>query len=222
MKTSVARFASAFAGFALIAVAGAVGAAELKVFSTTALTEVWQELKPRFEARGHKLELVLQPSGAIGKRVAGGEAGDAIVSTTAGIEGLEKSGKIAAGTTRACEFRHGSGGAERRTQARYFHCRGVQEHAAGGEIGRLLRSGWRRRERCCVREAAQGSRHRRGGQCQGETRPRHSECRIPDQRRIRHRDPADSGVDDDPWRGHRGAASAPPPRACFTSCSSAS
>jgi molybdate transport system substrate-binding protein len=80
--------------------AGAALCADLKVFSTTAFTELWQELKPKFEARGHKLELVLQPSGAIGKRISGGEAGDAIVSTTAGVEGLAKGGKIAAGTTR--------------------------------------------------------------------------------------------------------------------------
>ena len=85
---------------ALLGASGAAAAADLKVFSTTALTEIWHELKPKFEARGHKLELALQPSGAIGKRVAGGEAGDVIVSTTAGIEALDKGGKIAAGTTR--------------------------------------------------------------------------------------------------------------------------
>ena len=100
MKNCLSRIASALAAFALLAAADAAGAADLKVFSTTAFTEIWQELKPKFEARGHKLELVLQPSGAIGKRIAGGEAGDAIVSTTAGVESLEKSGKIAAGTTR--------------------------------------------------------------------------------------------------------------------------
>ena len=100
MKTRLPRIASLLAAAALAAAAGAACAADLKVFSTTALTELWQELKPKFEAQGHKLELVLQPSGAIGKRIAGGEAGDAIVSTTAGIEGLDKGGKIAAGTTR--------------------------------------------------------------------------------------------------------------------------
>jgi molybdate transport system substrate-binding protein len=85
---------------ALLGASGAAAAADLKVFSTTALTEIWHELKPKFEARGHKLELALQPSGAIGKRVAGGESGDVIVSTTTGIEALDKAGKIAAGTTR--------------------------------------------------------------------------------------------------------------------------
>jgi len=92
---------SALAALVLVAFAGAAGAADLKVFSTTAFTEIWHELKPKFEARGHKLELVLQPSGALSKRIAGGETGDAIVSTSAGIDGLDKGGKIAAGTTRA-------------------------------------------------------------------------------------------------------------------------
>lgn len=96
MKLTFARGAA----LALALHAGTAFCADLKVFSTTAFSELWQELKPKFEARGHKLELVLQPSGAIGKRIAGGEAGDAIVSTTAGVEGLDKGGKIAAGTTR--------------------------------------------------------------------------------------------------------------------------
>jgi molybdate transport system substrate-binding protein len=97
MKTRLTRIASALAAFAF---AGAAGAADLKVFSTTALTEIWHELKPKFEARGHRLELVLQPSGALGKRIGGGESGDVIVSTTAGVEALDKSGKLAPGTTR--------------------------------------------------------------------------------------------------------------------------
>jgi molybdate transport system substrate-binding protein len=85
---------------ALLGASSAAAAADLKVFSTTALTEIWHELKPKFEARGHKLELALQPSGALAKRVMGGEAGDAIVTTTAGLESLAKAGKAAAGTTR--------------------------------------------------------------------------------------------------------------------------
>ena len=60
MKTHLPRIASALTALALLAAAGAAGAADLNVFSTTALTEIWQELKPKFEARGHKLELALQ------------------------------------------------------------------------------------------------------------------------------------------------------------------
>lgn len=53
----------------------AAGAAELKVLSTIALTEAWHDLKPAFEARGHKLTLVLATSGEPGKRVSAGETG---------------------------------------------------------------------------------------------------------------------------------------------------
>lgn len=100
MKTRLPRIACTLAALAFLAAAGTARAADLKVFSTTALTEIWHELQPKFEARGHKLELVLQPSGALGKRIGGGEAGDVIVSTTAGVEALEKNGKIVSGTTR--------------------------------------------------------------------------------------------------------------------------
>jgi len=100
MEKNLTRIAAA-AALAFTFLSGAAGAAELKVFSTTAFTELWHELKPKFEARGHKLELVLQPSGALGKRISAGETGDAIVSTSAGVDGLTKNGKIAAGTTRA-------------------------------------------------------------------------------------------------------------------------
>lgn len=81
--------------------AGAALAADLKVLSTIALTDAWHELKPMFEARGHKLELALQTSGALGKRIEAGETGDIIVSTTAGVAQLEKSGKALAGTSKA-------------------------------------------------------------------------------------------------------------------------
>ena len=100
MNIRLPRLATVLAAAALMA-AGAAGAADLKVFSTTAFTELWHELKPKFEARGHKLDLVLQPSGALSKRIGAGETGDAIVSTGQGIDGLEKGGKIAAGTVRA-------------------------------------------------------------------------------------------------------------------------
>jgi molybdate transport system substrate-binding protein len=76
-------------------------AADLKVFSTTALTELWPELKPKFEARGHKLNLVLEPSGALNKRILGGEAGDAIVSVSASVDVLVKGGKADTATVKA-------------------------------------------------------------------------------------------------------------------------
>jgi molybdate transport system substrate-binding protein len=76
----------------------AAAAAELKVLTTPALHAVWDELAPKFEATGHKLTMVYAPSGAIAKRIAEGEAADLIVSTTSGVDGLIKDGKVIAGT----------------------------------------------------------------------------------------------------------------------------
>jgi len=83
---------------ALAGQAGWAGAADLKVLTTPALTEVWHELAPKFEATGHKLTVIYAPSGAIAKRVTDGEAADLLVSTPAGIDGLIKAGKVTDGT----------------------------------------------------------------------------------------------------------------------------
>jgi molybdate transport system substrate-binding protein len=77
---------------------GMAHAAELKVLSTPAMSEVWHELAPKFEATGHKLTIVYAPSGAIAKRVTDGETADLLVSTPAGIDSLIKSGKVIDGT----------------------------------------------------------------------------------------------------------------------------
>lgn len=98
MTISRSRIAALLAALALLVPAGRAGAAELKVLSTPALREAWHELQPKFEASGHKLTLVLGTSGGIAKRVAEGEAGDVIISTSSGIEGLARDGKVAAGT----------------------------------------------------------------------------------------------------------------------------
>jgi molybdate transport system substrate-binding protein len=82
----------------LIAQATFAFAAELKVISTPALSEVWTELKPKFEATGHKITLVSLASGAITKKVMEGETADVLFSTTGGIETLAKDGKVVAGT----------------------------------------------------------------------------------------------------------------------------
>jgi molybdate transport system substrate-binding protein len=76
----------------------AAAAAELKVLTTPALTAVWEELAPKFEATGHKLTIVYAPGAAIAKRVAEGEAADVLFSTTGGIDSLVKSGKVIAAT----------------------------------------------------------------------------------------------------------------------------
>lgn len=83
---------------ALVGQTGWTMAAELKVLTTPALTEVWHELAPKFEATGHKLTIVYAASGAIAKRVTDGEAADLLVSTPAGIDGLIKAGRVTDGT----------------------------------------------------------------------------------------------------------------------------
>src|ERR1700694_5575573 len=74
--------------------------ARLKVLSTLALSESWHQLKPKFEARGHLIDVVLATGGAISKRIAEGETADVVIGPTSGIEGLVKAGKIVAGTSR--------------------------------------------------------------------------------------------------------------------------
>jgi molybdate transport system substrate-binding protein len=96
MLFSIGRIAAVFA--AVILCAQAAAAAELKVLTTPALSEVWHELQAKFEATGHKLILVYAPSGAITKRVTEGEIHDVLFSTTGGIETLTKNGKVIAGT----------------------------------------------------------------------------------------------------------------------------
>ncbi len=84
-------------------------AAEIKVLSSTALTTVFEVLKPQFEkSSGNTLDLTLAPSGALNKRVAGGEAADLVISSDAGIETLIKDGKVVAGS-RADVARSGMG-----------------------------------------------------------------------------------------------------------------
>ena len=96
MLFSLGRLAAGFA--AIVLGAQAAAAAELKVLTTPALSEVWHELTPKFEATGHKLILVYAPSGAITKRVTEGEIHDVLFSTTGGIESLTKNGKVIPGT----------------------------------------------------------------------------------------------------------------------------
>ena len=72
------------------------------MLSSLAFTDAWRHPKPQFEARGHKLNLVLEPSGKIAKRVSDGEAGDAILNTTSSIDGLSKDGKVVSKDCNAC------------------------------------------------------------------------------------------------------------------------
>jgi molybdate transport system substrate-binding protein len=74
-------------------------AADIKVFSTTALTSVLQELAPRFERiTGHKLSLTFATAAALAKRIADGESVDVAVLTPGAIAELTTRGKILPGS----------------------------------------------------------------------------------------------------------------------------
>jgi molybdate transport system substrate-binding protein len=88
-------------GLFVVAQSAIAAAADVRILTTPALTEVWHELGPRFEATGHKLTIVFASSGAIARRVNEGETADLLVSTPAGIDSLIKTGKVIDGTNTA-------------------------------------------------------------------------------------------------------------------------
>lgn len=70
-------------------------AAELRVLISGAFKNPMLDIKPLFEqATGHKLIVDADTSGRIAKRIADGEQTDFIVSTSAGVDDLIKSGKL--------------------------------------------------------------------------------------------------------------------------------
>jgi molybdate transport system substrate-binding protein len=96
LRTHAARWSCA-AAFGL-AFSGAQ-AAEIKVLTAGAFKPVLLALAPGFEQRsGHKLLVANDTAGALQKRIAGGEAFDAVVLTPGALEALTKSGQIAAGS----------------------------------------------------------------------------------------------------------------------------
>ena len=72
-------------------------AAELRILISGAFKAPMAEIKPLFEqATGHKLIVDADTSGRIAKRIADGEQTDFIISTSAGVDDLIKSGKVLA------------------------------------------------------------------------------------------------------------------------------
>src|SRR5262245_38305576 len=84
------------AAVATLALLTHADAAEVKVLITTAMKAAIDDLGPAFErASSHKLAITYGPSGALAKRVAGGEAIDLAI-LAGGIDELIKSGKVVA------------------------------------------------------------------------------------------------------------------------------
>ena len=84
----------------LLVVAGvAAQAAEIKLISANGMREVIAETKGRFEAKsGHQLNVTVVETGAIRKRVLGGEAFDVIMVPSEVSEAFAKANRVAAGS----------------------------------------------------------------------------------------------------------------------------
>jgi len=92
MSRIVSRLA-AIAVF-LIAQAGLVNGAEIKVFSTIGVQTALEELAPKFEqATGNKLNLTWATAAILAKRVQAGETADLMVLTKQSLDALAKDNK---------------------------------------------------------------------------------------------------------------------------------
>ncbi|WP_213955616.1 substrate-binding domain-containing protein [Variovorax sp. dw_954] len=98
MKRNV--FRTAVLAFVALTAAATSVAAEVKVLTAGAFKPVVAAMAPVFEQRtGHKLTIDSDTAGALAKRIAGGEAFDVAILTTAGIDDQAKGGKVAPGTS---------------------------------------------------------------------------------------------------------------------------
>jgi molybdate transport system substrate-binding protein len=90
------RFRAALAAAAVLAMSGSASAAEMKLLVTTAMKTAMDELVAAFErATPHKVAVIYGPSGALAKRIAGGESADLVVFA-GGVDELIAQGRIAA------------------------------------------------------------------------------------------------------------------------------
>ena len=96
MKNLIGMVTTGFA--ALMVLANAAAAAEIKVLSAIGMQSVLEDLGPRFErATGHKLAITFATLGGVVKRVQDGETADVVVIPQQGIDTLVKDGKAPAG-----------------------------------------------------------------------------------------------------------------------------
>lgn len=91
---SAALLGAVLGGITMLHAAGAA-AEEVTVFCTQALRTSLLELGPRFEkATGHKVNVVVAPSGQLVKKVEAGEVADLLIANAGNIDALIKSGKV--------------------------------------------------------------------------------------------------------------------------------
>ncbi len=76
-------------------VPGAASAADVTLFCTQALRTSLLELAPRFEkATGHKVTLIVAPSGQLVKKVLAGDVADLLIANASNIDALIKDKKV--------------------------------------------------------------------------------------------------------------------------------
>ncbi len=74
---------------------GGASGAEVTVFCTQALRTSLMDLAPRFEAAtGHKVHLVVAPSGQLVKKIQSGDLADLLIANADNIDALIASGKV--------------------------------------------------------------------------------------------------------------------------------
>jgi molybdate transport system substrate-binding protein len=97
MRRTIRKTLAVLAAVIMLSQAHIVGAAEIKVLSTTAMKTTLDILAPQFErTTGHKIVASYEPAARIAKRIADGEANDVAIITGPGIDTLIKQGKIVA------------------------------------------------------------------------------------------------------------------------------
>jgi len=95
MRWKRAAAIGSFLGGTMMALASSAAAADVTVFCTQALRTSLQELAPRFEtATGHKINLIVAPSGQLVKKVQAGEIADLLIANAGNIEQLIKEKKV--------------------------------------------------------------------------------------------------------------------------------
>ena len=95
MRRSASAAIGLVVGGMMTVLAGSASAADMTVFCTQALRTSLLELAPRFEAAtGHKVNLVVAPSGQLVKKVQAGEIADLLIANASNIDALIKDQKV--------------------------------------------------------------------------------------------------------------------------------
>ena len=91
--------AAALTSFALLGAGALAGAAEVRLFSSNAMTDVLAELIPEYErSSGNKVVATIEPTSAIVNRIRNGETADVVVLIRQSIQELQRAGRIVPGS----------------------------------------------------------------------------------------------------------------------------